>query len=212
NGGMSLKLREIKRLLDEMPATSSVAVTSPRHLVRELFTHRGQGTLIQRGVRISERKDLRFVDVPRLRGLLETSFERPLKPDYFERAEIDRIYLANDYSAAAIVTRHSPARYLDKFAVTPKAQGAGIGASLWNRLIAGEPQLFWRSSEANPINSWYFDRADGAMRRGGWVVYWRGLDSPEHIASCVEYAATLAPSFLEPTVHCKGALHAESIA
>jgi len=211
NGGMSLKLREIKRLLDEMPATSSVAVTSPRHLVRELFTHRGQGTLIQRGVRISERNDLGFVDVPRLRALLETSFEKPLIADYFERAAIDRIYLANDYSAAAIVTRDGPARYLDKFAVTPKAQGAGIGASLWNRLVAGEPELFWRSRRTNPINPWYFERADGAVRRDEWVVYWRGLDHPELIADCARHAAAREASFLEPTVQTTRTRHADAI-
>lgn len=212
NGGMSLKLREIKRLLDEMPATSSVAVTSPRHLVRELFTHKGQGTLIQRGVRISERQDIGFVDLPQLRGLLESSFQKQLHADYFDSAEIDRIYMANDYSAAAIVTKTGPAQYLDKFAVTPKAQGAGIGASLWNRLIANEPQLFWRSSKANPINPWYFERADGAVRRGGWVVYWKGLTDPAHIASCVDYAAARTPSFITPTVQVKGALNTNAIA
>jgi len=212
SGGMALKLREIKRLLDDMPATSSVSVTSPRHLVRELFTHRGQGTLIQRGVRITERKDLTCVDVPRLRALLETSFQKPLKADYFERANINRIDLASDYSAAAIVTRDGPAPYLDKFAVTPKAQGAGIGASLWNRLVANEPELYWRSRRANPINPWYFERADGAVRRGEWVIFWRGLRAPEHIAACVDHAAALEHSFLEPTVQIAGAPHADAVA
>lgn len=212
SGGMSLKLREIKKLLDEMPATSSVAVTSPRHLVRELFTHKGQGTLIQRGVRISDRHDLGFVDLPKLRALLESSFNKRLDGAYFESAAIDCVYMANDYSAAAIVTKTGPAPYLDKFAVTPKAQGAGIGASLWNRLVANEPELFWRSNKANPINPWYFERADGAVRRGDWVVFWKGLTDPAHIASCVDYAAALPASFSPIDVHVKGALTPDAIA
>jgi len=198
SGGMALKLREIKRLLDQMPATSSVAITSPKHLVRELFTHKGQGTLIQRGVRITRPKDLACVDLPRLQALLETSFQKQLAAGYFEQAGVDHVQLASDYSAAALVKAGGPSRYLDKFAVTPKAQGAGIGASLWNRLVAAEPELFWRSKRTNPINPWYFERADGAVRRGDWVIFWKGLTDPDTIAACVEHAAALPPSFIEP--------------
>ncbi len=212
SGGMALKLREIKKLLDRMPATSSVAVTSPKHLVRELFTHKGQGTLIQRGVRITQPKCLDCVDLPRLQGLLEISFGRALKPGYFENAKADHIELASDYSAAALVMNGGPSRYLDKFAVTPKAQGAGIGASLWNRLVATEPELFWRSRRSNPINPWYFERADGAVRRGDWVVFWRGLTDPDTIAACVDFAAAQEASFVASSeqiqVLTPGATHA----
>ncbi|MCB9839045.1 MAG: acetylglutamate kinase [Phycisphaeraceae bacterium] len=217
SGGMALKLREIKRLLDQMPATSSVSVTSSRHLVRELFTHKGQGTLIQRGVRIAERKDLSCVDVPRLVELLESSFQKRLKEGWLQEAAISRILLANDFSAVAIVTSDGPAPYLDKFAVTSKAQGAGIGASLWNRLVASEPEFFWRSRRANQINPWYFERADGAVRRGDWVIFWKGLRDPDHIAACVEHAAALPQSFhapeqaAPPDIQIPGATHADAL-
>ena len=49
HSGMRLKLREIRDLLDRLPLASSVSITSARDLARELFTHRGAGTFIQRG-------------------------------------------------------------------------------------------------------------------------------------------------------------------
>ncbi len=191
DGGMALKLREIKRLLDQMPATSSVAITSPGHLVRELFTHNGHGTLIQRGVRITERPNLNCVDVPRLTELLESSFQKTLARNYFERTSIDRIFLANDYSAAAIIAKFCDAHYLDKYAVSPEVQGSGIGASLWARLTKFAPSLFWRADRTNPIVHWYFERADGAERCGDWIMFWRGMRDRAQIQECVEYASSL---------------------
>ncbi|MCA9311947.1 MAG: acetylglutamate kinase, partial [Phycisphaerales bacterium] len=47
-GGFARKLEEIKSLLDALPEWSSVSITSPDHLARELFTHRGMGTLVRR--------------------------------------------------------------------------------------------------------------------------------------------------------------------
>ena len=43
------KLVEIDALLAELPPTSSVSITSPEHLAKELFTHGGHGTLVRRG-------------------------------------------------------------------------------------------------------------------------------------------------------------------
>jgi len=197
-GGMALKLREIKRLIDELPTASSVSVTSPEHLARELFTHRGDGTLIRRGVYIHERPGVRGVDLERLSELIEASFGRALTPDYFDTRRIERVLMADDYSAAAVLTGDGPAPYLDKFAVTPEAQGAGVGASLWNRVAASAPTLFWRARRDHRANPWYFERADGASRGGEWVVFWRGMREAEAIRDCVEYALALAPSLVEP--------------
>ncbi|MGN6728383.1 MAG: acetylglutamate kinase, partial [Rhodanobacteraceae bacterium] len=45
HSGMRLKLEQIKDLLDALPLASSVSITRPSELARELFTHRGSGTL-----------------------------------------------------------------------------------------------------------------------------------------------------------------------
>ena len=49
NGGMRLKIEQIKDLLDKLPLTSSVSITRPAELAKELFTHHGSGTLVRRG-------------------------------------------------------------------------------------------------------------------------------------------------------------------
>ena len=39
NGGMRVKIEQIKDLLDKLPLTSSVSITKPAELAKELFTH-----------------------------------------------------------------------------------------------------------------------------------------------------------------------------
>ncbi len=194
HGSMKLQLMEIKQLLDELPESSSVSITSPRNLARELFTHRGSGTLVRKGEVVRGRNGFADVDVNRLRNLIEKAFARPLTPDYFERKSPHRIYIVDSYRAAAIVTREGEVPYLDKFAVTREAQGVGLGASLWRRLRAEQKALFWRAARDNPINGWYFANADGAVRNQSWVVFWYGLSSFDQIRDCVERALALPPT------------------
>lgn len=52
NGGMRVKLEQIKALLDSVPLSSSVSITRPGELAKELFTHKGSGTLVRRGERV----------------------------------------------------------------------------------------------------------------------------------------------------------------
>ena len=50
--GTKLKIVEVKKLLEDLPKTSSVAIIHPSDLQRELFTDTGAGTLIRLGNRI----------------------------------------------------------------------------------------------------------------------------------------------------------------
>lgn len=188
------KLELIHELLDQLPRSSSVSITSPDLLARELFTHKGSGTLIRRGERIILHDALDTVDRPRLAGLLTAAFGRPPVADYFERKQFWRIYLADSYRAGAVLTDDGPVPYLDKFAVTHEAQGEGIGGSLWQRLARDVPRLYWRARVDNPINPWYFQRADGSHTRGQWTVFWSGLDDFTLIAQCVERALAEPPT------------------
>lgn len=198
------KLELTRALLDTLPRTSSVSITSPELLARELFTHKGSGTLVRQGERIVLHDSLETVDRERLAGLLTAAFGRPPVADYFERKKFWRIYLADSYRAAAVLTDEGPVVYLDKFAVTHEAQGEGIGGSLWQRLARDVPQLYWRARVDNPINPWYFQRADGSYTRGPWTVFWTGLFEFPEIQGCVERALA-APPTLEPAHSLGGA-------
>ncbi len=200
HSGMRLKVQEIKQLLDDLPHASSVSITKPDHLARELFTHVGSGTLIRRGERVEllEGDGFARIDQERLRALLEHCFQRKLTTNYFDKKRFFKIYLADSYRATAILTNENKREipYLDKFAVTQEAQGAGIGGSIWQRMVRDNPKLFWRSRADNPINGWYFEHADGSVKSAKWTVFWYGLEGFGEIRACVEKALAL-PATLE---------------
>ena len=188
------KLNEIRSMLQKLPPSSSVAVASPENLARELFTHKGAGTLIRMGERIRCHDDLSSIDKPRLVTLLENSFGRRLLTDYFEKKPFYRIYLADSYRATAILTMEAGIPYLDKFAVTTEAQGDGVGGSLWQRLSRDNEQLFWRSRVDNEVNPWYFQRSDGAYKTDRWTVFWYGLSEYDDIKRCIDCALAMPPT------------------
>lgn len=196
HSGMRVKLQEIKKLLEGLPATSSASITSPDHLAKELFTHTGSGTLVRRGERVNRFDTLEGVDREQLKALLEACFGRRLTLDYFDKKAFYRIYLSEEYRATAIITRDGSELppYLDKFAVTTQAQGAGVGGSLWQRMKTENPKLYWRSRSENEINPWYFQQAQGSYRAGRWTVFWYGLDGFDEIKACIDHALSLPAS------------------
>lgn len=197
HSGMRLKLQEIKHLLDNLPRASSVSITTPDHLARELFTHRGSGTLVRRGERVECYESFEQVDELRVRELLEKCFGKELAADYFGAKDAYRIYLTESYRAIAILTKEDDIPYLDKFGVTPKAQGEGLGRSIWLRMRQENPVLFWRSRRTNPVNPWYFQQAEGSLSRDPWTVFWYGLDDFMTIRGCVEHALDMDATFVE---------------
>lgn len=173
-GGMRLKIEEIKRLLEGLPLTSSVSITKPAELARELFTHAGAGTLIRRGERILATDGLDGLDLKRLDGLVAAAFGRPTVDNYWTGLDVDRVFVTENYRAATITTRLDDWIYLDKFAVLDDARGEGLGRAVWQHLVDYAPRLVWRSRSDNPVNAFYFAECDGAVRSGDWTVFWRG--------------------------------------
>jgi acetylglutamate synthase len=189
------KLIEINTLLAALPPTSSVSITSPEHLAKELFTHGGDGTLVRRGEKVVRHDDWSAIDVSRLRALLEECFGRRLDQRYFEEKRPHQVFLAESYRATAILTMEHGVPYLDKFAVTSEAQGEGIGGSIWQRLRRENPKLFWRSRANNPVNGWYAQKADGLYKSDKWWVFWCGMNDFGEIQRSVERALSMPATF-----------------
>ncbi|WP_300542797.1 acetylglutamate kinase [Maricaulis sp.] len=199
NGGMRLKLEEIKRLLDDLPLSSSVSITRPSELARELFTHAGAGTLIRRGERIQSAGSKDGLDLAKLDGLVTKAFGRKPVAGYWDSLVVDRAFVTDSYRAAAIATRLDDWIYLDKFAVLDDARGEGLGRAVWHRLVDYAPRLIWRSRTSNPVNGFYFDECDGAVRRDEWTVFWRGEDiALSDMHAVVERAFALPPTLEAP--------------
>jgi acetylglutamate kinase len=189
-GGMRLKMQEIAGMLDDLPLSASVSITSPAELAKELFTHTGSGTLVRRGEKIIEFRSWDDVDKGRLAALVESAFGRPLADNYFDVTDLECAYIIDSYRAAAIMTRQGDISSLDKFAVEDAARGEGLGRTIWQRMIDDHPRLVWRSRVENPVSNFYFTESDGCVKSGPWRVFWRGLEDPAEINAAVE--ATLA--------------------
>lgn len=185
NGGMRLKLRQIKELLDDLPLSSSVSITRPAELARELFTHKGSGTLVRRGERVQRATRWDELELPRLRALIESSFGRALVADYFERTPLLRAYVSENYRTAVILTEVDGVPYLDKFAVLEDAQGEGLGRAVWQVMREETPRMFWRSRQGNGVNQFYHAESDGCFRHGPWRTFWYGLEDFDLIRACV---------------------------
>lgn len=187
HSGMKVKIEQIHNLLMQLPPSSSVSITRPDALARELFTHRGSGTLVRRGEKIRELKGWGRLDRVRLKALVESSFGRKLAVDYFEQTRPWRVFVSEHYRAALILTLEDGIPHLDKFAVSDDAQGEGLGRAAWQVMRAATPQLFWRSRRDNPVNEFYAQEADGCMKGERWHVFWYGLESFEQVRYAVDH-------------------------
>jgi acetylglutamate kinase len=197
NGGMRVKIEQIADLLQSLPLTSSVSITRPSELAKELFTHKGSGTLVRRGEKVFRFESWEGIDQARMRTLIESSFGRKLVDDYFARTKPYRVYVSENYRAAMILTEVDGLVYLDKFAVLDDAQGEGLGRAVWLVMREENPQLFWRSRHGNQINHFYYAESDGCYKQERWKVFWYGLDGFDTIARCVEHCAVRQPTLMD---------------
>jgi len=176
HSGMRLKLQQINELLSRLDRSASVSITSADQLTRELFTYRGAGTLIRRGeqVHVFETPDASVMSDVAHR--VEQSFGRTLRSEWAESLGQPLVLLSESKRAAAVVVEGADGvPYLDKFVVTPDAQGEGLGAALWQVLRARFPAMYWRARTSNSVLNWYFQQAGTTDRRDGWVVFTIGV-------------------------------------
>ena len=198
HSGMQLKLEQISQLLSGLPESASVSITSVENLAKELFTHRGAGTLIRVGEEILEFSEFSADLREKAARLLEQSFDRKLKPGYFDDLPLECVLCSESMGAMAIVLRGvDGVPYLDKFAVTPEAQGAGLGAAVWQALIHRCPEIYWRSRTGNPVTAWYFDQADASFTEDKWVAFSAGIDDFDQLKRCKEDCLTRQESWVE---------------
>jgi acetylglutamate kinase len=186
HSGMRLKLQQINEMLQRLPDDTSVSITSAAHLTRELFTYRGAGTLVRKGEAINVFDNPDAQTLTTVKNLVEQSFQRTLRNDWFEQLCEPLVLLSETGRAAAITTRGVDGLpYLDKFIVTSEAQGEGLGAAIWQVVRARYPALYWRSRYTNPVTPWYFQQSDSSNRSGQWVVFTIGVEEADQRERCV---------------------------
>ncbi|MGH8913536.1 MAG: acetylglutamate kinase [Acidimicrobiia bacterium] len=196
HSGMRLKLAEIKRLLDDTPLSTSVSITTPSGLVKELFTHGGSGTMVRRGELINRETDHSAVDEGLVVKLVEEAFGRTLKNGWWQGVDLDTAYLSESLRAGALVARVEDFAYLDKFAILEDARGEGLARTVWEHVVADHPAIYWRSRTENSFNTFYVEESEGAVKRGPWTIFWKGETDFARLAPRVEAIAALPASFV----------------
>lgn len=197
HSGMQLKLEEIGKLLEALPPASSVSITSPDGIVRELFTHGGQGTLVRRGEAYETYDSAEGIDIHRLQALVESAFNRTLPDDYLPGLPVHKIYISTNYRAAAVLIRMNGNILLDKFVVSPDARGEGLSHALWRMMTENDPVIFWRARRNNGFNEFYHAKADGYLRHTDWNIFWTGQPGFEEIENMTAAIISRPPSFVE---------------
>ncbi|PKA26642.1 acetylglutamate kinase [Leptospira sp. mixed culture ATI2-C-A1] len=162
----------------------SIVLTSPFTLLTELFTVKGSGTLVKRKNKIKVCHSTDDVDMPRVFQLIEESFGKPLKPDFYN-TKFDVLFLEESYRACAWMQKTEHGYLLSKFAVNGVARGAGVGRDIWDQILEQCRPLFWRSKPDNNINKWYMSVAQGIEKDESWYYYWLGLDQ-SHIPATIQ--------------------------
>ena len=197
HSGMRVKIEQIAELLNQLPNDSSVSITKPSELAKELFTHRGSGTLLRKGKLIKSATSWSRINKLKLQNLLESGFSKKMRAGYFVETKPKKIYYSEDYRAALILLDVNGMAYLDKFAVSEDAQGEGLGSAAWSVMREENPKLFWRSKRNNPINEFYAQVSDGCMKFEHWTVFWYGLAEFKQIQQAVEFCIERPASFHE---------------
>ena len=188
HSGMKLKIKQIAEILSQLPSTASVSITKPAHLAKELFTHKGSGTLLRRGESIMVHDSVETIKTKKLKTLLESSFKKQLDDDYFNKLKIHKAFVTYCYRAAAIVTIENGIPFLDKFVVDDSAKGEGLGKAVWAKMVQDLPSFYWRSKPDNPINAFYFKHSHGYIKEKPWNIFWYGIKDFSTIENCVKSA------------------------
>jgi acetylglutamate kinase len=188
HSGMKLKLKEIKLLLDHLPSNSSVSITKPLYLNRELFTDAGFGTLVKAGHQIDKLKELDNANKDVITSILESAFKGTLDKNYFINQDKE-YYVSSCRRASIAIFHHQKIAYMDKFAVKADARGEGLGNAIWNRMTADHKKVFWRSRPNNSINFFYKNVCDGFQKTDEWNIFWIGINDLDELTECIRIAS-----------------------
>jgi len=187
HSGMKLKLEQIKLLLDSLPSNSSVSITKPLHLNRELFTDAGFGTLVKAGHQINKLKSLNTDQINALVSIIESAFKGTLSKNYFENDDKE-FYISECNRSSIVISYYKDIAYMDKFAVINSARGEGLGNAMWNKMLFEHKKIFWRSRSSNAINNFYKDVCDGFQKSDEWNIFWIGINDLDELTACINYA------------------------
>ncbi|ORY12304.1 Aspartate/glutamate/uridylate kinase [Clohesyomyces aquaticus] len=197
--GTKLKIVEVKKLLDDLPRTSSVAIIHPQYLEKELFTHTGGGTLIRKGESIQTvTKYEDFEDVKTLRDALMRDRESLDSGDVIDRfmtalkTRPFEAFFDDSMGAVGIVyppTEESGFAQLSTFTTTKDAFLTNVADNIFERMKKKYPKMYWTVETQDENLGWFKEKADGTLRREKEVFcFWGPADPTEVVSLMSEFS------------------------
>lgn len=155
-------------------------------------------------IRIEEFRSFAELDKNRFAKLIESGFlGQTLTSNYFSYAKPCAIFIAildGEYCGAVVVENaFDDIFYLDKFVVSSRRQGLGIGGELWNILLLRFKKLIWRAKINNPVCEFYKKHCDEFIKEGFYVYFWYGI-SPRFLSKAVEYVDKKKPTLTQKII------------
>ncbi len=189
--GTRLKIKEMKELLVDLPKSSSVAIIHPADLQKELFTDSGAGTLIRRGNKVHVATDLSQIqDLEAFKGVLvrdREGLDARATVDRFVEGLKDRefrAYFDEPMEALAIVLppqSTSSLAQLATFTITKAGWLTNVSDNVFASIKKDFPRLLWTVKTDDENLTWFFDKADGSLSRGGEVLFWTGIEGGDEV-------------------------------
>ena len=189
--GTRLKIKEMRELLMDLPRSSSVAIIHPADLQKELFTDSGAGTLIRRGNKVHVNTSIsQFGNLEALKDVLvrdRAGLDAKAVVDRYVQslAEQDfRAYFDEPMEALAIVlppSHGASVAHLATFTITKTGWLRNVADNVFASIRKDFPKLMWTVKEDDENLTWFFDKADGSLSRGGEVLFWYGVESSDEV-------------------------------
>lgn len=189
--GTRLKIKEMKELLMDLPRSSSVAIIHPADLQKELFTDTGAGTLIRRGNKVHVNTSLsQFEDLEKLKEVLirdREGLDAKATVDRYLNGLKDRpfrAYFDEPMEALAIVLPPQDGAsiaHLVTFTITKAGWLTNVADNVFASIKKDYPMLMWTVKEDDENLTWFFDKADGSLSKGGEVLFWYGIDKTDDV-------------------------------
>ncbi|KAL8803980.1 MAG: hypothetical protein Q9182_002852 [Xanthomendoza sp. 2 TL-2023] len=189
--GTRLKIKEMRELLVDLPRTSSVAIIHPADLQRELFTDSGAGTLIRRGNKVHVNSKLsQFEDIEAFKNVLVRDREA-----LDAKATVDRYvqglgerefraYFDEPMEALAIVLppqEGSSMAQLATFTITKSGWLTNVADNVIAAIKKDFSKFMWTVKTDDENLTWFFDKADGSLSKGGETMFWVGVESGDEV-------------------------------
>ncbi|EGC36489.1 acetylglutamate kinase [Dictyostelium purpureum] len=186
--GTKLKLKEFKSCLDVLPPSTSITITSPDLLMKELFSKKGSGTTVERGEVMLSSESSSFEE-SKFFALVEKSSTHKNRID-FQQLKNDiskgsiKVYVNNYYTAGLIVRKVKNYNFVDQFLFFNSAvQSTEDSESIFKKLFATD-KFVWKQSpseESDLVTDWFKKVAQGYSfnAKTNEKIYWTNIETNE---------------------------------